>query len=260
MTPRLAIRLCRSAWFLAFAAFSLTHTGTVSAVSPKIERIVERHLKAVGGDKLKAIDALRADGEVEVRGFTVPFTAWWQRPNRSRLDLSIMGYDVIQAYDGSVAWWLNPVAGVTTAQVMPEDFAREMKLWSDFTGPLVDYERKRYKLKYLGKEELKTGEAYKLRVAMSGGVELLVYIDGETYLEVRRTYTQTIEGKSITVHTNFSDFTDTDGVTTPRTIAGVGFGGTAFVMRFKTLDLDVEPDPTRFELPDAKKKSGLYGN
>jgi len=224
-----------------------THGG-----SPKADRIVKRHVAAIGGDKLKSIQALRADGMVKIRAFEVPFTLWKERPDLARLDVKIMGYDLVQAFDGKTAWWINPVAGATEPREMPEDFAREMRLWVDFEGPLVEYKKKRYKIKYLGEEELETGKAYKLSIALFGGQQMVAYIDKDTHMEVRRTHTQSFRGKTITVNTYFSDFAEAGGVTTPRMIRGIGFGGEPFTMRLQSIDTDVESNRSRFDMPGEK--------
>jgi hypothetical protein len=230
--------------------FALTIAATRAyGASPKVERIVRRHVAAIGGDKLKSIRAVRANGTVEIRAFEVPFTLWKARPDLARLDVKLMGYDLVQAYDGETAWWVNPVAGAMEPQEMPEDFAREMKLWADFAGPLVEYKKKRYKIKYAGEEELETGKAYKLSVALPSGEKIVAYIDQDTHMEVRRTHTQFFRGKTITVNTYFSDFAEVGGVTTPRTISGVGFGGEPFTMKLQSIDTDADPDPSRFDMP-----------
>jgi hypothetical protein len=217
--------------------------------SPKADRIARRHVDAIGGDKLKAIQAVRAQGVVEIRKFRVPFTLSKERPNLARLDVKIMGYDIVQAYDGKTAWWVNPVAGAVEPQEMPEDFAREMKLWSDFEGPLVEYKKKRHKIKYIGKERLDTGDAYKLWVALPDGVEIFTYIDQDTHMEVLRTHVQLFRGKTITVNTYFSNFAEADGIKAPRTIRGVGFGGEPFTMTLETIETDVGSDRSQFDMP-----------
>ena len=226
------------------------------ASSYKAERIVRKHVAAIGGDRLASVVALRAVGTVELRAFSVPFTLWRQRPNLSRIELAIMGADVIQAYDGDHAWWINPIAGSDAPSELPADFAREVALWADFDGPLVGYKKRRHKLKYLGKEDLDTGPAFKIRVATSSGDEMFIYIDTQTYFEVKRTHTQHFHGEQIEVNTHFSDFVEHDGVTTPTKIEGVGFGGERFTMWLQTIDLDVDADTSRFEMP-VRKESGL---
>lgn len=222
---------------------------TVRGGSPKVDRIARRHVAAIGGDKLKMIQAVRAQGVVEIRNFKVPFTLQKERPDLARLDVTIMGYDIVQAYDGKTAWWINPIAGAVEPQKMPEDFAREMKLWTDFEDPLVEYKKKRHKIKYAGKEELDTGDAYKLWVALPDGVEIYTYIDLDTHMEVRRTHVQVFRGRTITVNTYFSDFEEAGGVTVPRTISGVGFGGEPFTMTLETIETGVGSDRSRFAMP-----------
>lgn len=223
--------------------------GPTYAASRKAVRIARKHVAAIGGDRFNAVVAVRADGTVQVHGVSAEFTLWRQRPDLSRVEMAIMGQDIIQAYDGEIAWWINPVLGSSAPSVMPADFAREMAFWSDFDGPLVGYEKKRHKLKYLGEEELSTGKAYKIRVAMAGGEEVYVYIDGKTYFEVKRTHTQYFHGEATMVDTYFSDFTEVDGIVAPQTIEGVGFAGERFTMRLGSIELDVEPDESRFNMP-----------
>jgi hypothetical protein len=121
---------------IGVTALGLTFAATaVRGGSPRADRIVRRHVAAIGGDKLKSIRVVRASGVVQIRTFEVPFTLWKERPDLARLDVTIMGYDLVQAYDGKTAWWVNPVAGATEPEEMPADFVREMRLWSDFEGP-----------------------------------------------------------------------------------------------------------------------------
>jgi hypothetical protein len=243
----------------AIAAIGLVVTA-VQATSRKAEKIVSRHLSAIGGRKLKSAAALRAVGTAEFRGMTVPITLWKERPDRSRLELSMLGHDIVQAYDGEVAWWINPIAGAVEPAEMPEDFAREMILWSDFDGPLVDHSRKRHAIDYLGEEAINTGPAHKLQVAARNGAEIHVYIDSKTFFEVKRTHTQIFKGVPMSVDTYFSGFADAGGVIAPHVIRGTGFGGDPFTMRFESINFDVEPDPARFEMPGrVKKQRSIYG-
>jgi hypothetical protein len=229
------------------------------AGSRKAEKIVARHVAAIGGKRLKSVGAFRAVGTAEVRGMTVPMTLWKQRPDRSRLDLTILGHNVTQAYDGDVAWWINPMVSAPRPTEMPGDFAREMKLWSDFDGPLVNHKGKRHTIDYLGQETIGTGAAHKLRVVLRDGTEIHSYIDSQTYFEVKRTHTQIYKERPVKVDTHFSEFVAFDGVTAPRVIKGTGFGGEPFTMRFQTVDFDVESDDTRFEMPGRSKRRSGYG-
>lgn len=223
-------------------------TAPVEAGSHRADRIIKKHVRALGGSKLKSLEAMRATGHVEVQGMAVPFTLWRQRPNLSRMEMSFMGHEVIQAYDGKTAWWVNPLLGASEPTEMPEEFAQNMLRWTDFDGPLVDYKRKRHRVKYLGEERLDTGKAHKLRVTLRNGDVWHVYLDSETFLEVKRTYAQTYQGRTSTVDTYFSDFIEVDGVTAPRVIRGVGLGGDPYTMTFDSFDTKVKADRRRFEI------------
>jgi hypothetical protein len=247
------MRLIKAALTAGLCAFVFTQA---QATSRKADQIARKHVAAIGGDRFMELVAMRIEGNVSMQGVSAPFTLWRQRPDLSRVEMSIMGHDIIQAYDGEVAWWINPVVGANTPSIMPADFTREVAFWSDFDGPLVGYKKKRYKLRYMGVEEEPGGPAYKIRVAMTGGHEVYVYIDCETYLEVKRTHTQVFNGEPASVDTRFSNFAEIDGITIPQTISGVGFVGERFTMQLRSVVLDIEPDEGRFAMPGRERKKG----
>lgn len=219
------------------------------ADSYKTERIIKKHIKAVGGKAMKQDRARQAFGRAELLGFELPFVLWMQRPNLSRLDMTIREQSIIQACDGRVAWWVNPFLGVSTPEEMPEEIARHVILWSDFDGPLIGHREAGTRVDYMGRVKLDTGAAHRLKLTFVGGDIWNVFLDAETYLEVKRSYAQTFGGVTTEATAYFSNFVEVGGVTLPGEIRGIAIDGTPYLMIFESFETNVDPDESRFALP-----------
>ena len=238
-------------------AFSLAVgllAGERPLASSKADDVIRKHIWARGGRKnLRDIKDMKAMGYLETQGFEVDIVVWMQRPNRSRMDMSIQGQDIVQAYDGQTAWWVNPLLGAVEPQTMPEEFAKTMLRWVDFDGPLIDYRQKHNKVDYVTKIDLKGSPTHMLNVKLADGDVWNIYIDAETYLEVARTFEQTFRGATSAVTTYFSGFKEIDGVVTPTVVEGIGFTGTPFRMVFESFEPNQGIEEKRFMMPGGSK-------
>jgi hypothetical protein len=238
--------------FATAAVLALVCASDVVASSRKAQKIVKKYIKATGGRKLSAFDGIKIVGRVEFLGREAPFTLWIKRPGRSRLEMNVGGLEVIQAYNGAMAWWINPFMGASAAKEMPADFAALLIRWSSIESPLIDYERKRHRVLYREEQSLQGGNAHRLQVLLADGDRWDVYIDSGSYLEVRRSYQQTFRGRTMQADTYFSDYRQVEGIMVPQTVRGVGPGGDAYHMSLDRWLFGVEIDTEIFEMPDVK--------
>ncbi|NIO20989.1 MAG: hypothetical protein GTN76_09675, partial [Candidatus Aenigmarchaeota archaeon] len=56
---------------------------------------------------------------VVMAGMSGSLTMYQKEPNKLRMDMEVMGMMMTQAFDGEVAWWINPQTGAT--EEMPSD-------------------------------------------------------------------------------------------------------------------------------------------
>jgi outer membrane lipoprotein-sorting protein len=234
----------------AIAALSCTaDAAKFSKKARKADRIIKKHVKALGGtNNLKAIESVRVRGYLEQGGFEIPFTLLMKRPNRSRMEMGIGGRDIIQAYDGKTAWWVNPFTGAGEPEIMPDEIAESMLRWVDFDGPLVGYKKKRHRVEYADEIKLETGKAHKIKLTLAGGDVWHVFIDSESYLEVKRTFMQTYEGRTNEVSTYFSHFKEIEGFMTPTMVKGDGLDGSPYTMTFEKFEFNVDVDDAQFRM------------
>ena len=215
----------------------------------KADKIIRKHVEALGGKaSIRAIETVTARGRLSRSGMELPFELWMKRPNRGRIDIDITGYKLVQAFDGDMAWWINPLFGVFKPREMPSEFADPLRWWVEFESPLVDYQTKRHRAEYVGEEDTPAGKAHVIEFSLANGDVWHVYIDAGTYLETKRRFGWEYKGDVREVETTFSRFEPVGGVVFYRTITGSGPDGVPFKMTFESIETNTDIDDKRFKM------------
>lgn len=249
MTPTSWRLLVAGALVLCVAGSGVARRS-VSPKQRKADEIIRKHVEAIGGiEKIKALRSLRAEGILKQSGLELPFILWMKRPNKSRMDVEFHGLKFVQAFDGRIAWWVNPLLGAPEPAEMPEEYARPMLRWTDFEGPLVDYHQKRHRAEYEGEEQTAAGGVHKIRLALFGGDVWRVYIDARTHLEVKRTWQRTFGGRTKEVTTWIRGYATVNGVSVYSLVEGEGLDGSPYAMMFRSFEANPEIDDARFAKP-----------
>ncbi len=159
------------------------------ALAYTADELAARNTAAKGGlDKLGALQSLRLSGKLRINGGTVElhYVELIKRPGSIRYEVQLQGLTRVQAFDGKEAWQINPFQGRKDPERLSADDAKGLgENAADFTGVLVDYRAKGYKLDYLGTEDIDGTQAHKLRVARPNGDLTYVYLDPDYFLEIR---------------------------------------------------------------------------
>ncbi len=219
------------------------------------DEIVARNLEAKGGAaKLKAIQSIRMTGKMLVGpGIEAPIVLELKRPRAMRMDISIQGMTITQAYDGKMGWMLNPMSGRTDPEPMPSEAMKLVEEQADMDGPFVDYKDKGNTIELLGKEKVEGADCYKLKVTLKSGDTRVYYIDAEHYLEVKQESKTNVRGTDVESDTIVGDWKEVDGLMFPFSIDSGQPGGQ---MRQKMTVEKIEVNPTiddaRFTMPVKK--------
>jgi len=235
---------CLSA-IVAVAAISLVSAQTV-------DEILQKHYEARGGlEKIRSIQSARRQGTIMMGGqMTAPFTWEWKSPSKIRIEFSVQEMIGVTAFDGEDGWSLMPFVGQTEPVKMPPEELESVKAETDFHGPLVDYASKGHQIELLGQEELDGGPAYKLKVTQSSGEVTLVYIDAESFLEVRSDAIRNMQGMDLDIQVMLLDYRAVDGLMLPhkfeQTVAGAPVGQS---MIFEKTELNIDLPDSRFTMP-----------
>lgn len=193
---------------------------TGSAFAQTVDDVVALHLTSRGGaDKWRSIQTQRLTGTVHTQGVELGMVTVGRRPNlgRQELTLDIPGQGpvaIVNVFDGSKAWTINPMLGATTAMEVTGRDGDVMRDQSEMESPLIDYRRKGYTIDSIGIETVGDRKAHHLRVSRPDRPVSHYFIDAETGVELR---IATDVANAPTVE--FTDHRQVDGVLVPFRIA-----------------------------------------
>jgi outer membrane lipoprotein-sorting protein len=216
------------------------------------DEILAKTFAAQGGlDKLKAVQSIRMTGRMTVGpGLEAPVVIEMKRPKAMRLEISIQGTTIVQAYDGTQGWMLNPLTGRTAAEPLPSEMTKLIEEQADMDGPLMDYKSKGHTVELLGKETADGTECYKLKLTQKDGSVTVYYFDAESFLGVKQESKRTVRGSEVENETIVGDWKQVDGVMYPHSIdAGQKGGQMRQKMAIQKIDVNVPIDDARFKMP-----------
>jgi outer membrane lipoprotein-sorting protein len=221
------------------------------------DEIINKNLTARGGkDKIKAVQAARMTGKMLMgQGMEAPFVMEVARPNKMRMEFTIQGMTGVQAFDGKSGWAVMPFMGKKDPEAMSADDAKQAADQADMDGVLVDYKEKGHQVEYAGKEDVEGTPAHKLKVTKKNGDVVNVYIDTESYMEIKDAGKTKVRGQEIEGETTFGDFKTVDGLVFPFSIEqkAKGMPG-GMTMSISKIEVNPKLEDSRFVMPAAEKK------
>lgn len=240
----------------ALAALSLTLVSG-AALAMDAKELIAKSQEATGGLDLSLnTKTITARGKAMAQGMEFPFVMYQARPNQMRLEVEVMGMQMIQAYDGEKGWTINPMMGITEAQEMGEMENKSFKLQSDMDGVLVDYEKKGYTVEYIGEADVEGTPCYQLRVDTKMDIVQDIFFDQEYFLPIKTTSTVQFEGKEIVQDTYMSDFQELeDGRVVPFSIETRMGDVTANQIVIETMAFDDDLSAIEFAMPAAEEEA-----
>src|SRR4051812_46673808 len=237
------------AWLLVAAL-----TGA-AAQAQTADEIIAKNLAARGGkDKIKAVQSARMTGKMLLgQGMEAPFTLEMTRPNKMRMEFTIQGMTGVQAFDGTTGWSVMPFMGKKDPEAMSADESKQAADQADMDGVLVDYKDKGSQVEYAGKVDVEGTPAHKLKVTKKNGDVVNIYIDAESYMEIKDAGKVKVRGQEIEGQTLFGDFKKVDGVVYPFSIEQKSSGGPGgMTITISKIEINPTVDASRFAMPAAK--------
>lgn len=182
-------------------------------------------------------------------GMNFPLTVLQKEPNLSKVLVDVQGMQIIEAYDGEVAWATNPFGGMTEPTKKNEEESAEAGK-ENFQDDLLDYKKKGNTVTYEGTEEYEGTETYKLKLTRADGVERIYFFDSELSIPIAvRSFVKTGQLKGQTVDNVTSDYQEVDGLMIPFSMKQSVNGQTMMEMVIKSVELNVPISNAEFEFP-----------
>jgi outer membrane lipoprotein-sorting protein len=146
----------------------------------------------------------------------LPFLVEMKRPSKSRVEIEFAGKTAVQVYDGTNGWKVRPYLNRNDVQPFTAEEAKSEVGRGGLDGPLVDYEAKGSKVELDGVEPIKGHDAYKLKLTTKDGEVKRIWIDTESFLDVKvEGIPRMMDGRIRTVWIYQGDFRSVQGVMIP---------------------------------------------
>ena len=235
-------------------ATALLCAFSLQAAELTVEEILAKNAEARGGlEKLAAVKSMKLTGKMSMGGMEAPFTMTKKRPEMVKMEFTIQGMTGMQAYDGTNGWMLMPFMGKKDPEALSGDMLKELREQADFDGPFIDHAKKGHKVELLGEAEVEGSPAYKLKLTTKEGSETTIYLDAETFLEVKMEAKRKMQGQEIESETTLGNYQDVEGMLMPFSIEikpkGAPAGQTITVDK---VELNTAIEDASFAMPAAK--------
>ena len=237
---------------LLILALLLLPSVTVSAQS--VDEIINRYLKSIGGlDKIQAVKTLRRTGRfIGGGGFEAVVQQENKRGKFVREEFSLQGMTAINAYDGTTAWKIEPWNGKKDAEALGEEEMKSILEDADFDGPLVDYQKKGYKIEFAGKDKFEGTETVKLKITNPNGDIYVWHMDTDYFVPIKIDIKRFVRGEEREYETVLGDYKEVAGWFMPFSIeTNVKGRPEKSKIVFEKIQANVELDDARFKMPTA---------
>ena len=222
-----------------------------------IDQLVQKHADAVGGiDKIKAVQTVKTTGNASIMGgqMEAPVTMFLKRPKSMRLEMSIQDKSFVQGFDGTTSWMINPFMGSTDPQKASEEDTKTVRDDSDFIdGPLMDYKAKGSTIELVGKDDVEGSPAYKLKITKKSGSVQYLYLDAQSFLDVKSTGHRKQMGREMDVESNLGNYKPVNGLMMPYSITQKANGSPVMQLTVEKYEINVPVDDALFRMPEKPK-------
>jgi hypothetical protein len=183
----------------------------------------------------------------------LPFTLDMKRPRKSRLEIVFAGKTAVQVYDGTNGWKLRPYLNRNDVEPFTAEEAKSETAKADIEGPLVDYAAKGTKVELAAVEPVEGHDAYKLKLTMKNGDVQHIWIDAQSFLDVKvEGLPRRMDGRMRNVWVFQRDFRSVQGVMMPYVLetAVEGYPQT-HKMTIQSVAVNRALDDSRFTKPQV---------
>ena len=235
--------------------FALSLLWAVAGHAQTVDEIIAKNLQAKGGaEKWRSVSSVKMTGKIMAQGREMPLTVYAKRPNLNRQEILLPdGSTIVQAFDGTTAWGINPMSGSLEPQAVPSGAADMMKNAADFDGALINYKTKVHSIELVGKETLAGKPVYHLKVTMKGGIVQDYFLDVESGIELKTSaqvdFGMDAGGQKQALDTEMSNYKAIDGIMIPHTVKQFMNGKPMVELSIANVEFNTPIENATFSMP-----------
>lgn len=215
-----------------------------------VSEILTNYFENTGGvDAWKANQNIRMEATMGQMGMEFSGIITRARPAKQHLEIDIQGQKMIQAYDGTDAWWINPFMGGTEAQPMPPEMATEFTS-EEFEDKFLGYEEKGHTVELLGQKEIDGAMCYEVKLTKKTGEEEFTYFEMENFVPImQKTIVKSGPTEGQASETYFSNYEEAGDFIMPMYIESRVNGEVQLTITVTKAEFDVEIEDSLFSMP-----------
>jgi hypothetical protein len=196
---------------------TMTWKGKMDAgTGDSLERSRRVALGHMAPTSRREFEAMTAANKTEAKQVQLPYELDLKRPRKTRLEIEFAGKTAIQVYDGENGWKVRPYLNRNDVEPFTAEELKSEETQVDLDGYLIDYDAKGTKVELEGVESVEGHEAYKLKVTLKNGQVQRVWVDAESFLDVKVSGApRRMDGKMRDVFVYQRDFRAVQGVKIP---------------------------------------------
>jgi outer membrane lipoprotein-sorting protein len=202
------------------AAGAVTQTGPARLSAAEI---ADKSVAAQGGlQAWRAVQTMSYSGKMDAGGkqnVQLPFVIDMKRPRKTRVEIQFANDKAVQVYDGAKGSKLRPFLGRRDVEPFTADELKAASIEPDLDGPLVDHATKGIQVELEGVEKVEGHDAYKFKLTMKGGQVRHLWVDAQTFLEVKiEGAPRRMDGKMRPVEIYYRDYRSVNGLMVPHVV------------------------------------------
>lgn len=172
---------------IATAAFA---NEVVAEAELSAAQIVEKNVAARGGlEAWRKIQTMIWLGHIErtsTNAPNLPYVLEQMRPNKTRFEIMAKNQMGARIFDGVHGWKVHPASnGMPTLEPYTAEELNYAQDVQGIGGELVDYQSKGISVALEGMDEVEGHQAYRLSIKRPSGASHRVWIDADTFLDVK---------------------------------------------------------------------------
>ena len=220
---------------------------TLLAGAQSLQEIIQKNYEATNQAAFEKAQTIVISARAYQGGMEIPMVISIKNPDMVRINMTVQGMEIVQAFDGTKGYMINPMMGSSDPIEMTADDASNMKNQVGFISQLKEYE-KNNKIELVGEESISGKPAWKLKAILPTGDISMIYIDKTSNLQVKAGVTVTQMGTEMNIETFMSDYTSYDGLLIPKTTTSYANGMEMMVMMVEKVELNKPLDNSIFKL------------
>jgi hypothetical protein len=179
----------------------------IKGYSQNVDEILSKYFEATGGKaNWEAIKSIKYTGYSNIMGMDIPYTQYVKRPGMWLIEIHVQGMKILQGYDGTKGWIVNPMTGSKNPTEADEETAKIFRNNALIGGKLYNINEMGFKVELIGKEDLEGKEVYKINLTDKDGAVSNFFIDANNYLIVKVISKVTRMGTEITNENYYTNY------------------------------------------------------